>query len=148
MILRYTGLVFLTLFLASCFMGRLPPPSGQLAELTLDASDNTAAGNLRLVNMGDKPMALASAQLVIHVGEFDVFSGSLALNLTLYGKATETVPFRSRLPSGDIAAIVAAKSLPYTIKGSILLEDDTQSQLGVDSHGILTPTPGLPGRFR
>jgi len=135
------------LTLSACFMRHLPPPNGQLAELYLDVKGNVASGYLRLVNMGDVEMPLAEARLTITVNQYELFSGALTLGMTLYGKATEVVPFRSTLTPDRIATIAASPRLNYQITGNIALQDGEHS-VRIKSHGVLTPTPGAPGRFR
>ena len=117
----------------------------------LSHQDGAITLELNMRNVNEAPLVLLAIDVKLSVDDNELLSykGSIDTDIVANGTESWSVDVSesdssrellNKLENGD------AKSLPYSLKGSISSQDD--GTLRFEHEGHLYPLPGRPGHFR
>ena len=146
------GLVFLAIMLsAACGAKTIRGASPMVRMNELHHQDNTITVELSMRNVNGVPLNIMEIDFSLSVNEGELFTYNGPVDTDIVANGTETWSvdvaesetsreLLDSLQNGDV------KSLPYSLKGSIITRDD--GTMRFEHEGHIYPLPGRPGHFR
>jgi hypothetical protein len=148
------GLLLLSVLLSAACGAKIVRGASPMVRMTeLSHQDNNINLQLSMRNLNGVDLDVMSIDFRLTVNEDEdelfVYNGPVETNIVANGTETWSVDvveseasraLLNSLENGDI------KSLPYTLKGSVISKDE--GKLRFEYEGHLYPLPGRPGHFR
>jgi hypothetical protein len=146
-------LIITVLLVAACGTKVIRGASPMVRMTELSHQDNNISLQLSMRNLNGVDLDIESIDFSLTVNETEdelfVYSGPVDTNIVANGTETWTVEVVENEASRELLDSLEkgeVKSLPYTLKGSIISVDD--GKLRFEHEGHIYPLPGKPGHFR
>jgi len=154
MITRYLGLglVFLAVMLSTACGAKIVRGATPMVRMNeLSHQNDTISLRLSMRNINGVPLDVQSIDFSLTVDEDELFSyqGPADTNIVANGTETWSVEVEESQASRELLESLESgevKSLPYSLKGSIISKDDGTLRFSYEGH--IYPLPGRPGHFR
>jgi hypothetical protein len=146
------GMISLAVLLAAACGNKIIRGASPMVRMTeLSHQDDKIALQLSMRNINGVPMDIQTIDFSLSANEDELFSyqGPVDTNIVENGTETWSVEvvesensrkLLGQLQSGEV------KSLPYSLKGTVLTKED--GSLAFSYEGHIYPLPGRPGHFR
>ena len=146
------GLVFLTIMLSAACGTKIIRGAAPMVRMNeLHHQDNTITLQLSMRNLNGVPLDIQSIDFSLSVDDKELFAyqGPAETNIIANGTETWSVEVEESQSSRDLLDTLEngdVKSLPYSLKGSVVSKEDGTMRFQHEGH--IYPLPGRPGHFR
>ena len=145
-------LIMLTVMLCTACGASLvrgEPPMVRMNELSHQDDNITLQLSMRNVNGVSLDIMEIDFSLSVNEGELFTYNGPVDTDIVANGTETWSVDVAESKTSRELLDSLQngdVKSLPYSLKGSIITRDD--GTMRFEHEGHIYPLPGRPGHFR
>ena len=146
------GLILLAVMLSAGCGAKIIRGAAPMVRMNeLSHQDNSITLKLSMRNLNGVELDIHSIDFSLSVNDDELFSyqGPAETNIVANGTETWTVTVEESQSSRQLLDSLQSgeiKSLPYSLKGSIISEED--GTLRFEHEGHIYPLPGRPGHFR
>jgi len=146
------GLTVLAIMLCAACGTKIIRGESPLVRMTeLSHQDSNITLQLSMRNINGVPLDIQSIDFSLSVDDKELFTyqGPAETNITANGTETWSVEVKESQSSRDLLVALEngdVKSLPYSLKGSVVSKEDGTMRFQHEGH--IYPLPGRPGHFR
>lgn len=146
------GLTVLAIMLCTACGTKIIRGESPLVRMTeLSHQDNNITLQVSMRNINGVPLDIESIDFSLSVDDKELFTyqGPAETNIIANGTETWSVEVKESQSSRDLLDTLEngdVKSLPYSLKGSVVSKEDGTMRFQHEGH--IYPLPGRPGHFR